>query len=458
MAAGVTLIDPDTVFLSADTQARPRRHDRAQRGLRPRRDGRRQRPHPRLLPHRGRQDRHGRDRRPVRPAAAGRGARRGRAYRQFRRGQGDDDSARAPRPTTWPISATPRSAPATQHRRRHDHLQLRRLQQAPHDDRRRRLHRLQHRAGRAGDGRRRRQCRRRQRDHRGRAGRRAGDRPRPPGDKEGRAGPLRAKFQARAAAAKRQKGREQGLECAASSASSASAPVAPLLVEALRRLEYRGYDSAGIATLVERPHRAPPRRGQARATWRSGSAASRSPARSASATPAGRRTARRPSATPIRIATDRVAVVHNGIIENFHELRAELTAEGRTFDSETDTEVVAHLVDRDAAAAACRPSEAVGAALARLRRRLRAGVAVRRRARPADRRAPRQPAGGRLWRRRDVRRLRRAGAGAASPAASTYLEDGDWAVVTRRRLHDLRRRGRPRSQREIAPDARSPAR
>ena len=41
-------------------------------------------------------------------------------------------------------------------------------------------------------------------------------------------------------------------------------PAAPLLLEALRRLEYRGYDSAGIATLVERPHRAPPRRGQAR--------------------------------------------------------------------------------------------------------------------------------------------------------------------------------------------------
>ena len=45
-------------------------------------------------------------------------------------------------------------------------------------------------------------------------------------------------------------------------------------------------------------------------------------------------------------------MVHNGIIENFAELKAELIAEGRTFESDTDTEVVAHLIDRDLAAGA----------------------------------------------------------------------------------------------------------
>ena len=58
----------------------------------------------------------------------------------------------------------------------------------------------------------------------------------------------------------------------------------------------------------------------------------------ASATPAGRRTARRPSATRIRTRPGGVAVVHNGIIENFRELRAELEADGAVFDTDTDTE------------------------------------------------------------------------------------------------------------------------
>ena len=97
-----------------------------------------------------------------------------------------------------------------QYRRRHDHLQLRRIQQASHDDRRARLHRLRHRAGGAGDGRRRRHRRRRQRDHRGRAAGCAGGRARAAGEQaRPRAG----------CCARNCKG--SGVRCAASLASSA---------------------------------------------------------------------------------------------------------------------------------------------------------------------------------------------------------------------------------------------
>ena len=68
-------------------------------------------------------------------------------------------------------------------------------------------------------------------------------------------------------------------------------PVAPLFIEALKRLEYRGYDSAGVATLERRRADAPARRGQAQESGSDSSCASRSKARSASATRAGRRMA-----------------------------------------------------------------------------------------------------------------------------------------------------------------------
>ncbi len=114
------------------------------------------------------------------------------------------------------------------------------------------------------------------------------------------------------------------------------------------------------------------------------------------------------------IATDRVAVVHNGIIENFQTLRAELTALGYDFQTETDTEAVAilatYFLDRGLS-----PTGGGGADLGAARRRLCARVSVRRRARFADRRPARQPACDRLWRRRDVSRLRRPGAGAVDP-------------------------------------------
>src|SRR3954454_17684963 len=123
-----------------------------------------------------------------------------------------------------------------------------------------------------------------------------------------------------------------------------SEPAAPLLLEALRRLEYRGYDSAGIATLVadriER-RRAPGKLGNLAATLEQGPLPGVTGIGHTRWATHGAPTQRNahPHATP------RVSVVHNGIIENHSELRAELEAEGQVFETETDTETVAQLLD-----------------------------------------------------------------------------------------------------------------
>jgi glucosamine--fructose-6-phosphate aminotransferase (isomerizing) len=143
------------------------------------------------------------------------------------------------------------------------------------------------------------------------------------------------------------------------------APVADSIVEALKRLEYRGYDSAGIATL-EGGHLT--RRRAEGKLKNLELRLSQSPLEGVIGIGHTRwATHGRPSeANAHPHASDRLAVVHNGIIENFRELREELRGKGYTFTTETDTEVVAHLVSAEMRKG-LDPVDAVAAALPRLK-------------------------------------------------------------------------------------------
>jgi glucosamine--fructose-6-phosphate aminotransferase (isomerizing) len=142
-------------------------------------------------------------------------------------------------------------------------------------------------------------------------------------------------------------------------------PVAEQLVDSLKRLEYRGYDSAGVATLegehLER-RRAEGKLKNLETRLKAEPLAGHTGIGHTRWATHGKPT--ESNAHPH--ATDNVAVVHNGIIENFRELRLELEEQGAKFSSETDTEVVAHLVNSYLLKGAS-PQDAVKASLPRLR-------------------------------------------------------------------------------------------
>ncbi|MDE2620820.1 MAG: glutamine--fructose-6-phosphate transaminase (isomerizing), partial [Sphingomonadales bacterium] len=204
--------------------------------------------------------------------------------------------------------------------------------------------------------------------------------------------------------------------------------VAERLVEGLRRMEYRGYDSAGVCTLANGElirrrapgklsnlvvelarHPAPGSTGIAHTRWATHGAPT-----AANAHPH---------------ATEQLALVHNGIIENFRPLREALTARGRVFESDTDTEVVAHLVSEQVEAGLS-PEAAVQAALPQLRGAFALAIAFKAH--------PDMLIGARLGSPLvvgygDGETYLGSDALALAPLTQriSYLDEGDWVVITR---------------------------
>jgi len=118
--------------------------------------------------------------------------------------------------------------------------------------------------------------------------------------------------------------------------------VVPILLEGLQRLEYRGYDSAGLVVVREGKLERVRSTGRV-ADLRERSAATEGPLGIAHTRWATHGVPSERNAHP-HLSHDRIAVVHNGIIENYEELRTSLTAAGYVFTSDTDTEVIAHLI------------------------------------------------------------------------------------------------------------------
>jgi glucosamine--fructose-6-phosphate aminotransferase (isomerizing) len=127
-----------------------------------------------------------------------------------------------------------------------------------------------------------------------------------------------------------------------------SKPLLPVLIEGLRRLEYRGYDSAGVAVVQDGVMRI---RRSAGKLSRLEDVLELDPIDGQFGIGHTRwATHGRPTeenAHPHRDCGNRIVVVHNGIIENYLELKRQLAREGHEFLTETDTEVVAHLVEKE---------------------------------------------------------------------------------------------------------------
>ncbi len=124
--------------------------------------------------------------------------------------------------------------------------------------------------------------------------------------------------------------------------------VVPVIIEGLRKLEYRGYDSAGIAVVSHGEltvRRSAGKLGNLEAVLAKEPLTGDYGLGHTRWATHGRPTEE--NAHPHRDCTGRIVVVHNGIIENYLELKRELQSQGHTFVTETDTEVVAHLVERE---------------------------------------------------------------------------------------------------------------
>ncbi len=219
-----------------------------------------------------------------------------------------------------------------------------------------------------------------------------------------------------------------------------SKPVATDLVDALRRLEYRGYDSAGIAT-VENGHlerrRAEGKLRNLETRLISEPLSGHTGIGHTRWATHGRPTER--NAHPHMTA--KVSVVHNGIIENFRDLRAELSAKGHSFETDTDTEAVVHLVTHEMQQG-LGPIEAVKSALDKLKGAFALGIIF---AGEDDLMiAARQGSPLAIGHGRGEMYL---GSDAIALApftdAITYLEEGDWAVMRRSGVEVFDRAGQP---------------
>ncbi len=202
--------------------------------------------------------------------------------------------------------------------------------------------------------------------------------------------------------------------------------VAPHLLECLKRLEYRGYDSAGIATIqnggIDRR----------RAEGKLLNLAARLKDEPLSGTIGIGHTRWATHGVPNEVnahphATGKVAVVHNGIIENFQDLRDELEAAGHTLASDTDTEVIAHLITHYIEIGQS-PEDATATTLARLEGAFALGIifAGEHDLMIAARQGSPLAIGygdGEMFLGSDALAL------APMTQRITYLEDGDWAVI-----------------------------